>query len=44
MTGFVNPDGAVWGRPAGVAVGSDGAIYVADDTSNSVWRITYIGS
>jgi glucose/arabinose dehydrogenase len=44
MTGFVNTDGTVWGRPCGVAVGADGAIYVADDTSNSVWRITYIGS
>jgi len=44
MTGFVNPDGTVWGRPAGVCIGADGAIYVADDTSNTIWRITYIGS
>ncbi len=43
MTGFVNPDGSVWGRPAGVAVGQDGALYVADDASNSVWRVTYTG-
>jgi glucose/arabinose dehydrogenase len=44
MTGFVNSDGTVWGRPAGVCIGADGAIYVADDASNSIWRITYIGS
>jgi glucose/arabinose dehydrogenase len=44
MTGFVNSDGTVWGRPAGVTVGADGAIYVADDASNSIWRITYTGS
>ncbi len=43
MTGFVNPDGSVWGRPAGVAVGHDGALYVADDASNSIWRVTYSG-
>ena len=43
MTGFVNPDGSVWGRPAGVAMGADGALYVADDASNSIWRVTYTG-
>lgn len=43
MTGFVNADGSVWGRPAGVAMGTDGALYVADDTSNTIWRITYTG-
>jgi glucose/arabinose dehydrogenase len=44
MTGFVNPDGSVWGRPVGVTVGSDGSLFVSDDASNSVWRITYVGS
>jgi glucose/arabinose dehydrogenase len=44
MTGFVNPDGTVWGRPVGVAVGSDGSLFVSDDASNSIWRITYSGS
>ncbi len=43
MTGFVNADGTVWGRPAGVVTGADGALYVIDDASNSVWRITYTG-
>lgn len=43
LTGFVNPDGTVWGRPTGVVTGADGALYVADDLSNSIWRITYTG-
>lgn len=44
MGGFVNADGTVWGRPAGVATGADGALYVSDDLNNIIWRITYIGS
>jgi glucose/arabinose dehydrogenase len=43
LTGFVTPDGQVWGRPVGVAVGHDGALYVTDDGSRSVWRVTYTG-
>jgi len=43
LTGFVTPDGKVWGRPVGVAVANDGALLVSDDGSNSVWRITYSG-
>ena len=39
-TGFL-PDGAsdALGRPAGVAVGADGALYVSDDKSGFVYRI-----
>lgn len=44
MTGFVNPDGTVWGRPVGVTMGTDGSLFVSDDASNSIWRITYSGS
>jgi glucose/arabinose dehydrogenase len=43
LTGFVTTDGQVWGRPVGVAVGHDGALYVTDDGSRSVWRVTYTG-
>ena len=43
LTGFVTPDGQVWGRPVGVTVASDGALLVSDDGSNSVWRISYSG-
>lgn len=43
LTGFVTKDGQVWGRPVGVAVGHDGALYVTDDGSRSVWRVVYTG-
>jgi len=41
LTGFVTADGQVWGRPVGVAVGHDGALYVTDDGSRSIWRVSY---
>ena len=44
LTGFVLPNGDVWGRPAGVTVGKDGALYVSDDGSNSIWRVAYTGA
>ena len=43
VTGFVLPDGSVWGRPVGITVASDGALLVSDDGSNSIWRISYTG-
>ena len=43
LTGFVTKDGQVWGRPVGVAVGADGALYVSDDGTRSVWRVAYAG-
>jgi glucose/arabinose dehydrogenase len=41
VTGFVTPDGKVWGRPVGVAVGDDGSLFVSDDGSHSIWRVSY---
>jgi glucose/arabinose dehydrogenase len=41
LTGFVSSNGSVWGRPVGVAVGSDGSLLVSDDGSNSIWRVSY---
>ena len=43
LTGFVLPDGNVWGRPVGVTVAPDGALLVSDDGSNSIWRVSYSG-
>ncbi|HEX7176877.1 MAG TPA: sorbosone dehydrogenase family protein [Pyrinomonadaceae bacterium] len=43
MTGFVTPEGDVWGRPVGVATGRDGALFVTDDGSKTVWRVSYQG-
>ena len=42
LTGFVTPDGQVWGRPVGVTVGADGSLYVTDDGSRSVWHVSYL--
>jgi glucose/arabinose dehydrogenase len=44
LDGFVTKDGQVWGRPVGVTVGNDGSLYVTDDGSRSVWRVTYTGT
>jgi glucose/arabinose dehydrogenase len=41
LTGFVTPRGDVWGRPVGVAVGADGSLFVSDDGSGSIWRVSY---
>jgi glucose/arabinose dehydrogenase len=43
LTGFVTPDGQVWGRPVGVAIAKDGSMFVTDDGSRSVWHVTYTG-
>ena len=43
LTGFVLPDGNVWGRPVGTAVAPDGSLLVSDDGSNSIWRVSYTG-
>jgi len=40
---FLGPDGQAWGRPVGVAVGNDGALYVTDDSSRAIWRVSYVG-
>ena len=40
LTGFVNQNGDAYGRPVGVAVDKAGALLVADDVGNVVWRVT----
>jgi glucose/arabinose dehydrogenase len=40
LTGFVNKEGDAQGRPVGVAVDNTGALLVADDVGNTVWRVT----
>jgi glucose/arabinose dehydrogenase len=39
LTGFVDADGNARGRPVGVAVGKTGALLVADDVGNTIWRV-----
>ncbi|MFY9684040.1 MAG: PQQ-dependent sugar dehydrogenase [Candidatus Sulfotelmatobacter sp.] len=43
LTGFVLPDGNVWGRPVGITVAPDGSLLVSDDGSDSIWRVSYQG-
>jgi len=43
LTGFVNDQGKARGRPVGVALDKQGALLVADDVGNTVWRVTGTG-
>src|SRR6516225_3458102 len=40
LTGFLNSDGEAQGRPVGVAIDRQGALLVADDVGNAIWRVT----
>ncbi|MDR7192970.1 PQQ-dependent sugar dehydrogenase [Luteimonas terrae] len=42
-TGFLGEDGKARGRPVGVTVDPRGALLVADDLANTIWRITPTG-
>ena len=39
LTGFVSEDGQAYGRPVGVALDKRGALLVADDVGNTIWRV-----
>jgi glucose/arabinose dehydrogenase len=43
LTGFLNAEGEAKGRPVGVAIDKTGALLVADDVGNVVWRVTAAG-
>jgi len=40
LTGFLDPAGKARGRPVGVAIDKAGALLVADDVGNTIWRVT----
>jgi glucose/arabinose dehydrogenase len=40
LTGFLNDQGEAQGRPVGVRIDKQGALLVADDVGNAVWRVT----
>ncbi|MDB5799922.1 MAG: sorbosone dehydrogenase [Rhodocyclales bacterium] len=40
LTGFVNDKGEAQGRPVGVTLDRAGALLVADDVGNVIWRVT----
>jgi glucose/arabinose dehydrogenase len=43
LTGFLSQDGKAHGRPVGVALDKLGALLVADDVGNVVWRVSAKG-
>ena len=40
LSGFVSEDAKAWGRPADARQARDGALLVADDVGNMIWRVT----
>jgi glucose/arabinose dehydrogenase len=40
LTGFLDANGKAQGRPVGVAIDGKGALLVADDVGNTIWRVT----
>ncbi len=40
VTGFLTPDGRAKGRPVGVALDRTGALLIADDVGDVVWRVS----
>jgi glucose/arabinose dehydrogenase len=40
LTAFLDGDGNARGRPVGVAIDHRGALLVADDVGNCIWRVT----
>jgi glucose/arabinose dehydrogenase len=43
VTGFVTPDGNVWGRPVGITIAKDGALLFSEDGNNTIWRVVHTG-
>lgn len=40
LSGFLSADGKAYGRPVGVALDQQGALLVADDVGNVIWRVS----
>ncbi len=41
VTGFVTPEGNVWGRPVGLTVAKDGSLLFSEDGHGTIWRVSY---
>ena len=42
VTGFVTPDGDVWGRPVGLTVAKDGSLLFSEDAHGTIWRVSAV--
>ena len=40
VTGFLDSEGNAQGRPVGLALDKAGALLIADDVGNTVWRVS----
>jgi glucose/arabinose dehydrogenase len=40
LMGFLSPEGKAYGRPVGLTVDQTGALLIADDVGNIIWRVT----
>src|SRR6476469_4565001 len=41
VTGFVTPEGKVWGRPVGITISKDGSLLFSEDGNGTIWRVSY---
>jgi glucose/arabinose dehydrogenase len=41
VTGFVTPEGRVWGRPVGITIAKDGSLLFSEDGNGTIWRVSY---
>ncbi len=41
VTGFVRPDGNVWGRSVGITVAKDGSLLFSEDGNGTIWQVSY---
>ena len=41
VTGFVTPNGNVWGRPVGITVAKDGSLLFSEDGNGTIWQVSY---
>jgi glucose/arabinose dehydrogenase len=42
VTGFVTPEGNVWGRPVGVTIAKDGSLLFSEDAHGTIWRVSAV--
>ena len=41
LTGFIVSNETAWGRPVGVAIGQDGSLFISEDGSGTIWKVSY---
>ena len=41
ITGWLTPNGKIWGRPVGLLVLNDGSLLVSEDGLGTIWKVTY---